>query len=78
MKPDLRALGHQVLDETEGELTSLVILATYGEAKGTTMIAGWTNKIVSALAHAMKQNPEFRRNFEDAWASITEAEINLN
>lgn len=78
MKHDLKALGHQALDETKGELTSLVILATYGEAKGTTLIAGWTNKITSALAHAMKENPEFRRNFEEAWAAITEVEINLN
>lgn len=78
MNSDLRSFGHQVLDNTEGELTSLVILATYGETKGCTMIAGYMSKIEASLTNAMSQKPEFRKAFESAWIEATKEEIDSN
>ena len=77
---DLRNLGHDVLNQTnnEGEMTSLVLLTTYGGTKGTTVIAGEPRKICESLAEAMHNNPPFREMFETAWAAITKAQVGLN
>ena len=76
-KPDLRLLAHQGLDETTGELTSLVVITTHNDGVQV-MIGGYTPKIISSLAVAMHNNPEFRRYFEEAWAACTKVEAGLN
>lgn len=75
---NLASLGHQVLDDQEGEVTSVILLTTTKEGKGSVMIAGYMNGIVSSIANAMKAQPEFRKAFECAWTEATKAEIGMN
>lgn len=74
-KPDLRVLGHQVLDDKKNEVTSLVLITTIKDEGVQMMIGGYTKEIVRSIAATMQANPELRRYFEEAWAEATKAGI---
>lgn len=75
---DLKELAHQIVDDQNGEITSLVLLTTTASGTGCTAIMGSLSDIAVSIARAMDANPQFKELFESAWSAVTKNQIGLN